>query len=204
MIGATVATSMANPSIGFDGTNYFVVWGDNPVICGQFASPTGALVGSKITIAPSGTYPEVVFDGYSYLVVWRLSTAAVYGQRVATSGALVGSSFMVSDNTADWKLQIAAAAGIDNYLVVWAERHVDYDIFGNVDVNVIGIEENRTAQFGKSWNSTILSGPLQLPKGRACRVFDIAGRVVMPEKMKPGVYFIEIDGKITQKVVKAR
>ncbi len=52
--------------------------------------------------------------------------------------------------------------------------------------------------------ATIFSDPLLLPEGRKCKVFDITGRVVAPDKMKPGIYFVEIDGQIIQKVVKAR
>jgi parallel beta-helix repeat protein len=52
--------------------------------------------------------------------------------------------------------------------------------------------------------ATIFKGPLQLPEGNQYKVFDITGRVVMPNKIKPGIYFIEIDGEITQKVVKVR
>lgn len=51
---------------------------------------------------------------------------------------------------------------------------------------------------------TILSGPLRLPEGKKCRVFDIMGRVVASDKMRPGIYFIEIDGRISEKVVKIR
>ena len=53
-------------------------------------------------------------------------------------------------------------------------------------------------------NKTIFSGPLVLPEDKNCRVFDITGRVVIPEKIKPGIYFIEVDGKITQKVIKIK
>ena len=52
--------------------------------------------------------------------------------------------------------------------------------------------------------ATIFSGPLQLPEGKKCKVFDITGRVVEPNKITRGVYFIEIDGVVTQKVVKVR
>lgn len=52
--------------------------------------------------------------------------------------------------------------------------------------------------------ASIIKGPLVFPENRNCRVFDITGRVVMPDKIKPGIYFIEIDGKITTKVVKVR
>ena len=51
---------------------------------------------------------------------------------------------------------------------------------------------------------TIFSGPLLLPEGKNCKVVDITGRVVMSDKIKPGIYFIEIDGEITNKVIKVR
>jgi len=52
--------------------------------------------------------------------------------------------------------------------------------------------------------ATIFRGPLQLPEGKECKVFDITGRVVAPDKLQPGIYFIEVDGVMTQKVVKVR
>ena len=55
-----------------------------------------------------------------------------------------------------------------------------------------------------SYGATIFSGPIILPKGRTCRVFDVTGRVIQPSAMKPGIYFVEIDGKITKKIVKVR
>ena len=36
------------------------------------------------------------------------------------------------------------------------------------------------------------------------KVFDITGRVVETERIQPGIYFIEVDGVVTQKVVKVR
>ncbi len=52
--------------------------------------------------------------------------------------------------------------------------------------------------------ATIFAGPLVLPGGCKCRVFDIAGRTVAPATIRPGIYFIEIDGKIAQRVIKIR
>lgn len=52
--------------------------------------------------------------------------------------------------------------------------------------------------------ATIFAGPLILPEGKKCKVFDITGRVVEPTKIEPGIYFIEVDGAVTQKVVKVR
>ena len=52
--------------------------------------------------------------------------------------------------------------------------------------------------------ATIFRGPLQLPEDKKCKVFDITGRVVEPDKIQLGIYFIEVDGVVTQKVVKVR
>lgn len=51
---------------------------------------------------------------------------------------------------------------------------------------------------------TIITGPLRLPKDKSCRVFDLTGREVNPGLVKPGIYFIEIEGEICQKVIKVR
>jgi len=68
-----------------------------------------------------------------------------------------------------------------------------------------GISEETMTRIEKyHYASTIVSGSLLLPKDKNCEVFDITGREVAPDKIKPGVYFIEIDGEITQKVVKVR
>jgi len=52
--------------------------------------------------------------------------------------------------------------------------------------------------------ATISNGPLTLPEGKNCKVFDIIGRVVNPSRVTRGIYFLEIDNKIVQKVIKAR
>jgi hypothetical protein len=52
--------------------------------------------------------------------------------------------------------------------------------------------------------ATIFSGPLILPEGKNHKIFDITGRIVVSNKMRPGIYFIEIDGKIIQKIIKIR
>lgn len=52
--------------------------------------------------------------------------------------------------------------------------------------------------------ATVFRGPLKLPKGKNCKVYDIVGRVVESSKIQPGIYFIEIDGVVARKVVKIR
>ncbi|MCK4790388.1 MAG: choice-of-anchor J domain-containing protein [Desulfobacteraceae bacterium] len=68
-----------------------------------------------------------------------------------------------------------------------------------------GIEEVVSHQIKRYHRgATIFRGPLQLPEGKKCKVFDITGRVVAPTNITRGIYFIEIDGVVTQKVVKVR
>lgn len=68
-----------------------------------------------------------------------------------------------------------------------------------------GVEEKISTPIKRDHlGATIFAGSLLLPKGKNCKVFDITGRVVMPDKIKPGIYFIEIDNKIVQKVIKIK
>jgi parallel beta-helix repeat protein len=55
-----------------------------------------------------------------------------------------------------------------------------------------------------NFGATIFRGPLQLPEGKECKIFDITGRTVEPTRMKPGIYFVEIDNEIIRKVIKIR
>ncbi len=65
-------------------------------------------------------------------------------------------------------------------------------------------EEDVRESTNRSYGATIFSGSLHLPEGIICRVFDITGRVVAPDKIRPGVYFVEVDGNISQKIVKIK
>jgi hypothetical protein len=72
--------------------------------------------------------------------------------------------------------------------------------------NIRSVSEENKGSMAKinDTSATIFSGPLRLPEGKKCKVFDITGRVVEPERIQPGIYFIEVDGVVTQKVVKVR
>ncbi|UCG93014.1 MAG: prolyl oligopeptidase family serine peptidase [candidate division WOR-3 bacterium] len=69
-----------------------------------------------------------------------------------------------------------------------------------------GIDEGYAARPVEQCNigATIISGPLTLPPGEECRVFDISGRYVEPDKVTRGIYFVEQAGVIVQKIVKVR
>ncbi len=82
----------------------------------------------------------------------------------------------------------------------------DYDVWLlKMEPDTFGIAEKKIAPImNNDFGATIINGSLLLPKGKKCKVFDITGRVVAPDKIKSGIYFIEIDGVVTQKVVKVR
>jgi CubicO group peptidase (beta-lactamase class C family) len=68
-----------------------------------------------------------------------------------------------------------------------------------------GVAEEKTKLIVRqNLGATIFRGSLQLPEGKECKVFDITGRVIEPDRIQPGIYFIEVDGVVTQKVVKVR
>ena len=84
---------------------------------------------------------------------------------------------------------------------------VNYDPWLTDSVQWTGVEEQplaKSIEKCEHLHASIFRGPLQLPEGKKCKVFDITGRRVEPAKIAPGIYFIEVDGVVTQKVIKVR
>ncbi|MDH4211361.1 MAG: SBBP repeat-containing protein [candidate division WOR-3 bacterium] len=79
------------------------------------------------------------------------------------------------------------------------------DDYATIKYSSTGIREDVANPVHKAYlDATIFRGPLRLPEDKKCRVFDITGRVVEPDKIQPGIYFLEIDGEVVQKIVKIR
>jgi hypothetical protein len=77
--------------------------------------------------------------------------------------------------------------------------------YATIKYSPTGIEEEGVVHAKNNcFVTTIVRGPLKLPEGKKCKVFDIAGRVVESTNITCGVYFVEVDGVVTQKVVKVR
>ena len=53
-------------------------------------------------------------------------------------------------------------------------------------------------------SATIFSGPILVPEGNPFRIFDITGHQIHILNPVPGIYFIEVDGEIQQKVIKIK
>jgi hypothetical protein len=52
------------------------------------------------------------------------------------------------------------------------------------------------------YGATIVKGPIQLPSGKNCVIYDISGREINPMHAGPGIFFIEVDGKDVYKIIK--
>lgn len=127
------------PSIGYDGTNYLVVYRKLPAgtLHGTLISGAGAVLSSFQISDVEGLWWNnvqtcVAFDGTNYLVVFS-NNNGLWGQRVSTSGvALDGATGFQIAGTSNWNPAIAFD-GV-NYIVVY-EKFVNlpdnpYDIYG--------------------------------------------------------------------------
>jgi hypothetical protein len=68
----------------------------------------------------------------------------------------------------------------------------------------VGITEEQSKLLSSYTIPTIFSGPLILPADMNYTIYDITGRTVDVNRLAPGIYFVEIEGQITQKVIKIR
>lgn len=213
------------PVIDYCGTSYLVVWEDwryyqdSADIYGARVDTSGSVLDPNGIIITSAQrhqgYPAVTFDGVNYVIVWEDKRNGayydIYGAKLDTSGSVVD-TFVLSVQTAHQRMPAVARGIADQFLVAYSSWTSDindcpantFRIWGKF-YPFVGIEAGDSSKITQHRpTATIFRGPLQLPEGRKCRVFDITGRVVEPNKITPGIYFIEIDNRIVQKVIKVR
>ncbi len=136
LVGTLITTGHfgGTPRLGFDGTNYLMVWQDCDVPCnndlfGMFVSPAGSAVATAFNI--SGTVQEVgglATDGSDYLVVYFNEDSRVYGRLVSTGGT-VGAEISISSGFGGFAINNVAFDGT-NYLVVWVDDTNDTEVRG--------------------------------------------------------------------------
>ena len=147
---SNAASSQFGPTVGFDGTNFLVVWTDfrngNYDVFGTRVSPAGvvldgAATGFAVSTAPDHqSFPRVDFDGTNYLVAWsdhRTDSrySDVFATRVTPGGTVLdgaASGFAVSTAAGNQYADALAFDGV-NYLVVWT----DGDPFAHRADNVV-------------------------------------------------------------------
>lgn len=95
--------------------------------------------------------------------------------------------------------------GAHNSDTLIIKSHTDYTKCDTVIVEPTGVkEESITSIRTNECRATIISGPLLLPEDKECKVYDITGREITANQLAPGIYFLEIDGEVVQKVIKIR
>ncbi|MBS2021885.1 MAG: hypothetical protein JST92_05705 [Deltaproteobacteria bacterium] len=141
----TTSGSSFDPSVTFDGTNFFAVWSDFRATDGTFdiygtrISKAGTVldpIGIPICIVAGAQYrPAVSFDGNNYFVAWvdyRGNTGShIYGARVSKAGTVVDPAGINLSGTSANQLEPAIAFDGANYLVVWNDdRSGSHNIYG--------------------------------------------------------------------------
>ena len=118
------------PAIGYDGTNYFVVWQDARHgaydIYGARIAPSGTILDAqpiRLGTNPSSKHdPDLAFDGTNYLVVWedfRNGRTDIYGTRVTKAGVVLDPSGIAICTAPADQWEPTPVFGHDNFLVVW-------------------------------------------------------------------------------------
>lgn len=206
-----ITGSSTKPKSAFGNGVFLVVYADfcsagtDLDIYGQLISPLGQIVGGKITIADGPaiqSFPDIVFNGSDFFVVWQENNHAVFGRAVSPDGLFPGNEFQISQDTLYSREYPAIATGLEKYLIVWGEFHEDFDIYGNIDVDIGIYEETKLDIKGNL--PSIITGPLIIDDIHKAKIYDIMGRNVRPYDLKAGVYFLFIDSNTIQKFVKLR
>jgi hypothetical protein len=141
---STAAEHQLNPSVIFDGTNYFVVWedyrnGTEPDIYGSRISSDGTVLDANgILISNAGgnqDKPSVTFDGTNFLAVWqdsRNGSYDIYGARISTSGTVLDPNGIPICTQPESPGHPSVEFDGTNYLVVWNQYNTSWetDIYG--------------------------------------------------------------------------
>jgi hypothetical protein len=154
-----------------------------------------------------------VASGPNVHIVWwdnRDGNYEIYYKRSTDQGITWEPDLRLT-NDGSWS-QFPQIALIDSVIhVIWEDGRISYDnnelFYKRNPTGNPGIEEiTDTHVHGLSnWKiSTILTGPIILPRGMTCKVFDICGREIQNLDPAPGIYFLHTEGAITQKLIKIK
>lgn len=151
---------------------------DNCYTVAGWTDSYGGTYGSNIYLVKLDEWGDSVWTG----VYANDSNEAAFDMQIMSDRSYI---FVGSTNS-------YGAGGEDVYLI-------------KTEPDTFGVKEHLvTSTHTDIIGPTIFTGSILLPEGKECKIFDITGRIVIPDKIKPGIYFVEIDKKIVQKVIKVK
>jgi hypothetical protein len=137
--GCTNCYSVASsPRVASDGTDFFVTWTSGGHVDGARVPSTGAPDAQRrlVMTTDGQTSPSVAHLGIGYLLVWQNTPsgagADVMAKRLTSTGADVGTAFVVSNRASDETAPLVQVGG-GQALVVWNDTRNgagDLDVFG--------------------------------------------------------------------------
>lgn len=141
---SAISGNQVKPAVAHDPSNGYalLVWQDQssgaagPDVYGQLATAMGGLIGGEIEVSAAERdqlEPELAYNSHDdeYLAVWYDGREVDYefyirGQRISSSGALVGERLEIATATT-WQIEpdLAYNATRNEYLVVWSDGAVN-------------------------------------------------------------------------------
>jgi hypothetical protein len=133
------------PLVAFDGMNHLMVWTDSagatPGVYGQRLDRTGAKIGGAFLVHSNAAVMEIgaiAFAFGQHFIVWSATNATnnaglIAGQRVDSSGALIGSVLELGSAQSAVQQFPTLAIGQTNWLMTWTARRSDtnlWDVIG--------------------------------------------------------------------------
>jgi hypothetical protein len=175
------------PAIGFDNSNFLVVWCDIPDsnnmhIWGARVTSAGAVLDPDGFVVSMGTgrqlAPCLSFDGSNYLVAWEdivgFASFAIYGTRVTPGAAVLDPSGIAITSTG-YRYNPALTFDGQNFLAVWQ------DVTGSMpaDCSIHGVRVTPGGAVLDSSELVIAHGPLGASVAIPANGFDGANFLVV-------------------------